>query len=432
MKRYERLKNEIVAGGSVQDVPEADQQSDDDPRPGALESILGVGLIVLLFGWLLVTNVWMFVFAIGILVSVFLHETGHYLTAKLTGMKVTQFFLGFGPRIWSFQRGETEYGLRALPLGAFVRIIGMNNMDDVPRSDEARTYRQQSYPKRMLVISAGSIMHIIIAVVLLFAVFATKGKPEQIDGAVLDPIEQASPADRAGIRPDDVVMGFNGEPINDGDELVSLIRRQDPGDQIELTVLRDRAGSDMPNELTIPVVLDEYSGTDDARRGDAVIGVGVGNNSEWVGRSVGKAGVESVSELFPVTWESTKGIVTVLNPVNIWSHLSGENDDITTRPTTVVGVTQVSGTFGETDGLAGILYLLAALNVFIGVFNMFPLLPLDGGHAAIATYERFRERRGQRYFADVSKMMPVAMAVMAALLLLFVSGLYLDITKPLG
>ena len=107
----------------------------------------------------------MFVFVIGIIVSVFLHETGHFVTARMTGMKATQFFLGFGPRLWSFRRGETEYGVRALPLGAYVRIIGMNNMDDVPPEDEARTYRQQTFPRRLLVISAGSLMHMLIAIV---------------------------------------------------------------------------------------------------------------------------------------------------------------------------------------------------------------------------------------------------------------------------
>ena len=98
-------------------------------------------------------------------------------------MKATQFFLGFGPRLWSFRRGETEYGVRALPLGAFVRIIGMNNLDDVPPEDEARTYRQQSYPRRMLVITAGSLMHLLIAIVLLFTVFAAKGELADEPGA---------------------------------------------------------------------------------------------------------------------------------------------------------------------------------------------------------------------------------------------------------
>jgi membrane-associated protease RseP (regulator of RpoE activity) len=148
--------------------------------------------------------------------------------------------------------------------------------------------------------------------------------------------------------------------------------------------------------------------------------------------SVGDAAVSSVTELIPVTWESTKGVVKVLNPVNIWEHLSGESEDLATRPTTVVGVTQVSGAVGDRDGLIGVLYLLAVLNVFVGVFNMFPLLPLDGGHAAVATYERIREGRShRRYFADVERLTPLAMGVIVVLLVLFMSGLYLDISQPL-
>ncbi|NNE13152.1 MAG: M50 family metallopeptidase, partial [Ilumatobacter sp.] len=140
----------------------------------------------------------------------------------------------------------------------------------------------------------------------------------------------------------------------------------------------------------------------------------------------------AVVDIFPTSWEMTKGAVKVLNPVNIFTHVAGTNDDIETRPTTLVGVTGLSDDVGEAQGIIGILFLLAVLNVFVGVFNMFPLLPLDGGHAAIATYERLRERNGQRYYADVQRLMPFAMAVMTVLLFLFASGLYLDITSPLG
>ena len=140
--RYDRFRNEVMAGGSVTEEPAAEPESVG--WQGALGGLLIIGLLV----WLAVVNLWMFVFAVGILISVFLHEAGHFVTARMTGMKATQFFLGFGPRLWSFHRGETEYGVRALPLGAFVRIIGMNNMDEVPPADEARTYRQKSYPRR--------------------------------------------------------------------------------------------------------------------------------------------------------------------------------------------------------------------------------------------------------------------------------------------
>ena len=165
--RYDRFRGEVMAGGSV-----TERDPADEPFGGGSTGAIAGLAIIGLFIWLGFTSRWMLFFALGILVSVFLHELGHFLTARLTGMKATQFFIGFGPRLWSFHRGETEYGVRLLPLGAFVRIIGMNNLDEVPPADEARTYRQKSYPRRMLVITAGSLMHLLIAIVLLFGVFA--------------------------------------------------------------------------------------------------------------------------------------------------------------------------------------------------------------------------------------------------------------------
>jgi membrane-associated protease RseP (regulator of RpoE activity) len=416
--RYDRFRNEVMAGGSVTERP-------PEPEGGGLAGALGGLAIVGLLVWLAIVNLWMFIFVIGILISVFLHEAGHFVTARWTGMKATQFFLGFGPRLWSFHRGETEYGVRALPLGAFVRIIGMNNMDEVPPADEARTYRQQSYPRRMLVISAGSLMHLLIAIVLLFAVFGTRGELVERDGAEVGVVEQGGPAEAAGIESGDVVLAIGGAAIEDPDDLGETVRSHRPGDVVDVVVDRDG------EELTLSAQLASNTDEDSEQFGAARLGVSSRTATEWEEMPVGEAAVRSVTDLIPVTWESTKGVVEVLNPVNIIDHLSGESEDLSTRPTTVVGVTQVSGSVGESQGIVGVLYLLAVLNVFVGVFNMFPLLPLDGGHAAVATYERVRERDGRRYFADVSRLMPFAMGVIMVLLLLFVSGLYLDVTQPL-
>ena len=143
-----------------------------------------------------------------------------------------------------------------------------------------------------------------------------------------------------------------------------------------------------------------------------------------------------MTDILPVSWESTKGIVKVLNPVNIVDQLSNpETADPTSRPTTIYGVATVSDDVGEAGGLAGVLYMLAVLNIFVGVFNMMPLLPLDGGHTAIAVYERIQEQRRhtkQRYFADVERLMPFAMGVIMMLAVLMFTGLYLDITSPIG
>ena len=175
--RFDRFRGEVMAGGAVTERDPAEEPFGG----GSTGAIAGLGIIGL-FVWLGLTSRWMLLFAVGILVSVFLHELGHFVTARMTGMKATQFFIGFGPRLWSFHRGETEYGVRLLPLGAFVRIIGMNNLDEVPPADEARTYRQKSYPRRMLVITAGSLMHLLIAIVLLFGVFAIQGQARRSPG----------------------------------------------------------------------------------------------------------------------------------------------------------------------------------------------------------------------------------------------------------
>ncbi len=416
---YDKLGAEALAGGAVDD-PAVDEVA------GGWRGTLGlIGLIALLI-WLATVNIWWFVFVIGLLISVILHELGHFLTARWTGMKATQFFIGFGPRLWSMRRGETEYGVRVLPLGAFVRIVGMSNLDEVEPGDESRTYRSKSYPRRILVITAGSLMHVLIAISLLFVVYTLAGENQLRDGAQVSFVEPSGPAAAAGIRTGDVVLGVGGVAVADPAELGEAIRANRPGEVVELDVVRDGAA------VSIPVGLGANTDESSALFGQPYIGVASGSVVEQVELSVPAAAVRSVTSLGPVVWESTKGIVRVINPVNVFTHLTGQNDDLMTRPTTLVGVTAISDDVGESQGFLGVLYLLAVLNIFVGVFNMFPLLPLDGGHAAVATYERLRERNGQRYYADMAKLMPLTMGVIAVLLFLFMTGLYLDITDPLG
>ncbi len=416
---YEKFQSEAIAGGAVE--PRA-----EDEVAGGWRGALGlIGLIALLV-WLATVNIWWFVFVVGLLISVILHELGHFVTARWTGMKATQFFIGFGPRLWSMRHGETEYGVRVLPLGAFVRIVGMSSIDDVEPEDEDRTYRSKSFPRRLLVITAGSLMHVLIAISLLFAVYTLAGENQLRDGAQVSFVEPSGPAAAAGVRSGDVVVAVGATPVADPTELGEAIRANRPGDVVELEVLRDGA------LFAIPVGLGANTDESSALFGQPYIGVASGPHVEQVQLSVPDAAVRSVTSLGPVVWESTKGIVRVVNPVNVFTHLTGQNEDIMTRPTTLVGVTSISDDIGDSQGFLGVLYLLAVLNIFVGVFNMFPLLPLDGGHAAVATYERLRERNGQRYYADMAKLMPLTMGVIAVLLFLFMTGLYLDITDPLG
>lgn len=411
-RRHGRFTSEVMAGGSV-------VEKADDELVGGVRGAVGVLGVVALIAMLGLFSIWWLVFVVGVLIAIFLHELGHFMTARWTGMKATQFFIGFGPRLWSFRRGETEYGVRALPLGAFVRIVGMNNMDDVEPEDEDRTYRSKSYPRRLLVISAGSIMHMILAVLLLFVVYVGRG--EETDSTLLSDVVAGSPAALAGVVDGDVLVTVDGRPSY---ELGDVVTDAGVGGVVTFEILRDGATFDVP--VTVALNSDPES----PLNGKPF--VGVTREPYFAEQSVPQAAADSVTDIFPVTWETLKSTVKVLNPVNIFTHLAGTNDDLASRPTTLVGVTGVTDDVGESQGIFGIIYVLAVLNVFVGVFNMLPLLPLDGGHAAIATYERARERNGQRYHADVAKMMPFAMAVMTVLMFLFAAGLYLDIARPIG
>ncbi len=256
--------------------------------------------------------------------------------------------------------------------------------------------------------------------------YVTDGETVARDGAEIGTVERSGPAFAAGLQPGDVVVSIDGAPISGSADLGRIVQSNEPQETLVFGLLRDGQAIDLP--VSLGANIDEAS----PLFGKPYIGVSSGSYYDTIEHSVPAAAANAVTDIFPTSWEMTKGAVKVLNPVNIFTHVVGSNDDLETRPTTLVGVTSLSDDVGESQGLIGILYLLAVLNVFIGVFNMFPLLPLDGGHAAIATYERIRERNGQRYYADVAKMMPFAMAVMTVLLFLFMSGLYLDITDPVG
>ncbi|HEY7627567.1 MAG TPA: site-2 protease family protein, partial [Ilumatobacteraceae bacterium] len=229
---YTKFRNEVMAGGS--DTPEAEQ-----PVAGTT-AVLGLGVILALLVLLFVASPWAFLLVIGLIISILLHEFGHYITARWTGMKATQFFLFMGPKLWSFKRGETEYGVRAYPVGAFVRIIGMNNLDEVAPEDEPRAYRNKSYPRRMLVITAGSIMHLLLAIVLTFAVYAVNGRWMESGRVGIGSVQLGYPAAQAGVQPDDVVVSIDGVRPTGADTFVDEIRRHRPGDTV--TLVLDRGG----------------------------------------------------------------------------------------------------------------------------------------------------------------------------------------------
>jgi len=409
---YERIRQEAVVGGGVEESPD---------EPSTSRAVLSALVIGALLVWLGLKNVWTLVFVAGLLLSIFLHEVGHFVTARRTGMKATQFFMGFGPRLWSRHKGEVEYGFRAIPLGAFVRIIGMNGLDEVEPEDEARAYRNKSFPRQLLVITAGSLMHMLIALALFIGVYGFAGRYDDTGSvAVVRAPEAGSPAALAGIREGDIVVALGKDKVTTRNELVEAIVEQAPGSAVEVVVQRNGVQEILTTTLA--------SNPMDANI--AYLGIAT-SSTGFVKQSLTKSFVYGVGDVVRTAGNSVKGVVGALNPMNSVRALRDSGENLATRPTTVVGASQIGGQLGKDEGLKAVLLLLASVNVFVGVFNMFPLLPFDGGHAAIAAYERLRSRRGERYRADINKMIPLTTIVMGLMGFLLFVGLYLDITQPL-
>lgn len=213
---------------------DGDGQRNVRRMPGAARLVIMAAVVVLLGVW----GGWPLLLIIAaIVVSIVLHELGHYLVARWSGMKVTEFFVGFGPKLWSFRRGETEYGLKAIPAGAYVRIIGMHNLEEVAPQDESRSYRAQSYPKRLATVLAGPVMNLLIGFVLLLVVFVGFGSP-RADRWTVGRVLEGSAADDAGLREGDRLVTFAGQPVEEFTSLTDLIAPHS-GRPVEVVVERD-------------------------------------------------------------------------------------------------------------------------------------------------------------------------------------------------
>lgn len=406
-----------------------DLSEPEAPRPTG-QTVLRLGAMA---GLLVVLGVlvswWAVVVVVALLVMIFLHELGHFSTARATGMKATEFFLGFGPKIWSVRRGETEYGLKAIPAGAYVRIIGMNNLDEVAPEDEDRTYRSKGYFQRVLVASAGSLMHFLIAGVLLFTVLVAYGQPREDVWGVASIVPQ-SPAAAAGLQLGDQVVSIDGVPVETYDDMRDLIRDQ-PGEQVELVVLRDGETLDLTATLA-----------ETNPQGDQVGFLGVSAVNPNVGVGVVEAVPETARTFWFVAKESVLGLGRIFSPSGVTDYVDtvtsarpGDGTSSVTenpnRPLSPIGAVSIGSQLAQ-SGLERFLLFFAAVNIFIGIFNLVPLLPFDGGHIAVATYEAVRSRKGKRYHADVRKLMPLTYAVVGLLLLFFVGNIYLDLADPIS
>lgn len=497
---------------------ELDQQGPS--RVARVVTVLGLGV------WLAVTGgLAMILVVTTVILMIFLHELGHYMAAKRAGMKVTEFFLGFGTRLWSFKRGETEFGVKAIPAGAYVKIIGMNNLEEVDPADESRTYRQAPFRSRFSVAVAGSAMHFALALVLLVVQFAAFGRVDDSQWVIGD-LTEGGAAQQAGLHSGDRVVSFDGEPVGTFDEFREQIGAA--SGEVTLEVERDGEVTQVPVELIRRGKVIGTVGTDvdvleapgglfvgpmvDHSRGEragletgqqilavngnhvedfdelsaavetssagevdftvaggptvgeksvtvdlgsavattepsAFLGVGVENSLQR--ESLPAAIGSSVTEFGRGVGASVVGIATVFNPPRLVGFLTdtvtGGEQDVTDeptpaeqvaissdagRPTSIIGAVAY-GADMTAQNFSNLIGFLIALNIFIGVFNLIPLLPFDGGHVAIAVYEKIRELASgsqKRYIADITRMIPVAYGVVMVLAVVGLLAMYLDLT----
>lgn len=420
-----------------QDQQQEKQAADLPPVQSLASRYLGATLIICLLIALTVFSGFVALLVVlALIFMIFLHELGHFLTARWTGMKVSGFFLGFGPRLWSFRKNETEYGVRALPLGAYVRIVGMSNLEDIPQEEEHRTYRAKPYSSRLLVAVAGSAMHFLLAIGVLWFMFSAIGyfplnasaeersREWNIAGVISD-----SPADAAGFQAGDKIVGANGNSFASRLETVDFISQR-PGQSANFQVERDGQIVTLRSDIGIN------------SDGNGRIGIRLRQLSPSQSGFFEGLG-QSFIEFGEITRLSIVGLWEVFSPgglQNLWDDVFGEGPDPIigegsadeSRAVSIYGVSRIAIDLGDSGDWGDLLLLFAAINIFVGLFNLVPLPPLDGGHVAVATYEKLRSRKGRSYRIDAAKLVPLQYLVLILLLVVFAAVLYLDVSNPIG
>lgn len=418
-------------------------------------------------------------FAIGffalIMVSVGLHEIGHMVPAKLFGVRVPKYFIGFGPTLWSTTRGETEYGLKWFPLGGFVRLLGMypptpdgrkrrtrlsdfadgaraSEWEEITEADVAdqRLFYQKRTWQKLIVMAGGPTMNLLIAFVLLLGVTAGYGvmRPQTTVGYVQQciitepsrteclPTDAKTPAAQAGLQVGDRVVSFNGVAITSYTQLSDLIRANLDG-VAQLVVERNG------QTVALPAVHTSINNLPDRLDPSHTVRAG------WMGISpqqvLVKGGpAEVLSDMWTMTQQSVVALVQF--PVKVWHVVygmaTGQPRDVY-DPISIVGASQVAGQVAGDDELnlgqkfATYAALLASVNLFLAIFNFVPLPPLDGGHIAGALWEALRRglakvfRRPDPGYFDTAKLLPIAYGVGGLLLISGVALIVADIVSPL-
>jgi membrane-associated protease RseP (regulator of RpoE activity) len=393
-------------------------------------------------------------FVIGILASVMVHEWGHFVTARRFGCKVTEFFVGFGTRLWSVRRGETEYGVKAIPAGGYVKIVGMTDLEPVAPEDQPRAFYRKPAWQRAVTLCAGSFMHLVLGLVLFYLAFAAFGQMQADNRAVLGGVadcvptstaatctksDSASPAKAAGLQTGDRIVSVDGQPTNSWDDLTTAIRSR-PEEDLQIVVERDG----QQHDVTVQSVRRDRPSVanPDVTESVGIIGIAPPPN-QLVHYGPVQAVGQTASQVSQLLGASIAAVASLPAKVGQLVGVVFENQPRDPNGAVgIIGISRISGDIAQSDlpwqgKVSQLLMLLAGFNIFIGVFNMLPLLPLDGGHVAVLGYERFRawlaRRKGlpEPPRPDLTKLLPVAYAVIALFAVATVLVFAADIFKPI-
>ena len=383
-------------------------------------------------------------FVVALLLSVMIHEAGHYLTAKRFGMKVTEFFVGFGQKIWSTQRGETEFGVKAIPAGGYCRIAGMTPREELSEADADRAFVKAGVTQRLIVLGAGSFLHFVIGFVLLLTLFSAIGvtsltnQVERVSDCIPQTATEVcsskstpSPAKNAGILAGDQIISINGVEYTEWAQAVRVIRSS-AGKQLDITVNRNGGLIDI---LVTPAFRD--------LDGEKIGVIGVINKVGTVTYAPIPAVIKAGSFTLEILQNSLTALISLPSKIpDLINQTFGNEERDPEGLVGVVGVARVSGETAETKALTGrekiatFVLIIASLNLFVGMFNLLPLLPLDGGHMAVAIADGVRNTRAKAKGLakpapfDVERLTPITMVVfifMASLSLLLLTA---DILNP--
>ena len=388
-------------------------------------------------------------FALGIMVTIALHEWGHMRSALACGMKVRRFYVGFGPTVVKWNRKGIEYGFKAVPLGGFCDIAGMTAMDEIDEDERPYAMVYKPWWQRIFVLSGGVLMNILVGLVVLYAVAVTAGLPDpdadytptvaktacvpasQIDAQTLSDCTGAGPAAEAGIRKGDRITAVNGEAVASFVDLRAKLYEM-PGQTADLTVER---GTEV---LHIDVPVTSVTRLNQAGETVTVGAIGVTSEPVDVMRSYGPldgigATVRFSGSMLSATLQGLASFPGKI-PGVVASIFGAERDQ--EGPMSVVGASRVGGELVERSQWTMFLMMLASLNFFLALFNLVPLPPLDGGHIAVVIYEKIRDFiRGLRGIApgqptDYTKLMPITYVMSAVLLGIGAIVIIADVVNP--